>query len=33
VTLAQTAFPAADIRIVADYAGWDRLVVIQTANL
>jgi release factor glutamine methyltransferase len=33
VALAQTNLPTADIRIVADYAGWDRLAVIQTATL
>ena len=33
VTLAQTSLPAAEIRIVADYAGWDRLAVIRTAAL
>jgi release factor glutamine methyltransferase len=32
VALAQTTFPMADIRIVADYAGWDRLAVIRTAT-
>jgi release factor glutamine methyltransferase len=32
VTLAQASLPAADIRIVADYAGWDRLAVIRTAK-
>lgn len=31
VALAQPTFPDADIRIVADYAGWDRLAVIRTA--
>src|SRR5690349_7846008 len=29
VALAQATFPAADIRVVADYAGWDRLAVIR----
>lgn len=33
VTLAQTTFPTADIRIVVDYAGWDRLAVIRTVAL
>jgi release factor glutamine methyltransferase len=33
VALAQTTFPMADIRITADYAGWDRLVVIRTSEL
>lgn len=33
VAQAQTTFPAAEIRIVADYSGWDRLAVIQTATL
>jgi len=33
VTLVQASLPAADIRIVADYAGWDRLAVIRTAKL
>ncbi len=32
VALAQTTFPAAEVRIVADYAGWDRLAVIRTAS-
>ncbi|HKW19829.1 MAG TPA: peptide chain release factor N(5)-glutamine methyltransferase [Ktedonobacterales bacterium] len=32
VALARTNFPAADIRIDADYAGWDRLAVIRTAK-
>ncbi|HKT37916.1 MAG TPA: peptide chain release factor N(5)-glutamine methyltransferase [Ktedonobacterales bacterium] len=31
VALAQEAFPAADVRITADYAGWDRLAVIRTS--
>jgi hypothetical protein len=33
VALAQTSLPAAEIYIVADYAGWDRLAVIRTAAL
>jgi len=32
VALAQISFPTASIRIVADYAGWDRLAVIRTAS-
>jgi len=32
VTLAHTTFPMVDIRIVADYAGWDRLAVIRTGT-
>ncbi len=32
VALARTTFPVADIRIVADYAGWDRLAVVRTAK-
>jgi release factor glutamine methyltransferase len=30
-TLARATFPGADLRFTADYAGWDRLVVIHTA--
>jgi release factor glutamine methyltransferase len=30
VALAQAAFPEADVRIIADYAGWDRVAVIRT---
>ncbi|HKT39089.1 MAG TPA: peptide chain release factor N(5)-glutamine methyltransferase [Ktedonobacterales bacterium] len=33
VMMAQTTFPMADLRIVADYAGWDRLAVIRTSEL